>query len=64
MEKKINERLIKVSGKTPVNKTLDLGDDVVIQIKGSVVKEEKYDNNDGTFDMCWVVKSIEMEIIE
>lgn len=53
----INERVLKITGSTPIDKELELGKEVEITIKGSV----KYagpdrDNEDGTFDRYYSVK--------
>jgi len=57
----INERLIKVSmSKMAVDFVQEpqLGDDVQITIKGSIVKTEDGDNQNGTKDRTYVVKGV------
>ena len=57
---KINEILVKISmSPIPVERELKLGDDVTIQVMGSVVKSEDRDNQDGTIDRVYHVKGIE-----
>lgn len=64
LEKNIDEILIKISGRFPINpQDLDLGQDVKILLKGGIVKKEIYDNQDGSVIICYVVKPLEMEVI-
>lgn len=59
MEPKINEKLVKVSaGLVPIEGDLELGEDVQLLISGNVVKIEHKDNQDGTYDLIYVVKGI------
>lgn len=66
MSKPINERYIRVSGRTPVKpkKDLQLCDDVVFAVKGEVIKEERLNNQDGTIDIVWVVKPLDVQLEE
>lgn len=61
----INEKLIRISGKTPIGpgKELKLGDDVIVRIKGGIVKIESLDNQDGTYNQVYVVKPLEVEVL-
>ena len=57
----INERFIKISGRIPTKKELNLGDDVVVGLDAepfvaNVVKIEELDNQDGSKDLVYVLK--------
>ena len=55
----VNERLVKLSSSlTPIEGDLDLGQDVQIVFQGNVVKMEQKDNQDGTYDLVYVVKGL------
>jgi len=56
MEKPINERLIMFTGKSCLGKALAIGDDFFFKVKGSVLKIEDIDNQDGTIDKVYKVK--------
>ena len=65
MEKQIvNENLIKVSGKLAIKKGLELGSDVIIGIKGSVVSTQELDNQDGSSDKVFIVKMVEVKVLD
>lgn len=53
----INERLVKISrGKIPIDKELEMGDDLELNLRGTVVKVEDTDNNDGTINRTYIVR--------
>lgn len=55
----INERLVRIStGLTPIEQELELGKDVQIVVSGNVVKVEKKDNQDGSYDLVYVIKGL------
>ena len=55
----INEKLVKVSmSKVPILGELKLGDEVQILMQGEVVKEEREDQQDGTYNQVFIVKGI------
>lgn len=59
MGQEINERLVKISaGLVPIEGDLKLGDDVQILVSGNVVKTEHKDNQDGTYDLVFIVKGL------
>ena len=58
----INQHLIKVSGRTFIDKSPALGEEVVIILKGMVVKVDHCDNQDGTMDVCATIKATEVQI--
>ena len=55
-EIEINEKIIRFSGSVNTNKNLELGDEILIRVKGSVVKVEDGDNQDGTKDRTFKVR--------
>jgi len=63
MEKTINEKFIKISSRLPLVNTLDLGDDVTLTINQqqftmNVVKTEDLDNQDGSINRVYTLKSL------
>ncbi len=63
-EQKIDEHLIRISaGKIPIDQAIDMGDDVTLQVEGTVVKIEDSDNQDGTINRTYVVKGVAAGII-
>lgn len=62
---KVDEKLVKISlSKIPVEETLELGDDVAITVRGTVVKVAHEDNQDGTYDEVYTVKGIVGEAVK
>jgi len=58
----INERFIKLSGRIPFGDPLGLGEDITLTIKGrnyiaNCVKVEEFDQQDGTKDVVYVLKT-------
>jgi len=62
MSKTINENHIKISGKFPVEDMIELGEDVTFAMKAGCVKKEVTDNNDGSVDVVYVLKPINVII--
>lgn len=62
MEKSIDQIKIKCSFTQEISEKLELGQDVEIKIKASVVKQEVGDNQDGTVDITYKVKPMLVEI--
>ena len=62
MDRDINQIFIKIASKIEVQDQLELGDDVVVALKGSVVKTETRDNQDGSVDITYIVKPFESEL--
>ena len=58
MKKIIDQHLIKISGKSYIEKKLSMGEDIELKIKGNVVKKEIYDNQDGSVNVCYTIKPI------
>jgi hypothetical protein len=53
----INENLIRISAvKAPIDSPLEIGTEVTIGARGTVVKTEDTDNDDGTIDRTYVIK--------
>ena len=61
MEKRIDELLIKVSGRISTDKKIELGQDVMLVVLGSCVKQETMDNQDGSVSICYVIKPTGVE---
>jgi len=61
-EKIINENLLKVSGKFPIDRQLELGEDLEIRLKGGIVKKEILDNQDGSVNVVYIIKPTEIEL--
>jgi len=61
---KVNEKLLKVSaGQIVLDGELNLGDDVIIRIDGTVTKTEDHDNQDGTVNRVFTVKGTIADIL-
>lgn len=58
----IDEFLVKITGKTPIDQKLILGEDVRLEIIGNTVKIETLDNQDGTVNKVYCVKPLEVKI--
>ena len=64
MDKTINEILIKISSRCPIDKELELGQDVSLLVRGTVVSKQENDNQDGTYDVIIKCKPVTTEIME
>lgn len=60
--KNIDQLNIRISGRAYIEKKLTLGQDIRIEVAGTVVKEETNDNQDGSVNICYVVKPILVKI--
>jgi len=60
-QKTINENYLKIKGRFPIERKIELGEDIVLVIKAGCVKKEIFDNNDGTVDIVYLVKPIEIK---
>ena len=58
----INEKLIKITSKTPINTLLELAQDIEFSGKGEVIKVEEANNQDGTKDIIYKVKPTEISV--
>lgn len=57
-EKTLNEYLIRIThGMGIIGKPLSIDEDVTLVVHGTVVKESKHTNNDGTYDIVFEVKA-------
>ncbi len=63
MEKNIDQKKIKMSFTTETEHQLELGQEVELKIKGQVVKEEVYDNQDNSVSIKWTVKPLTVETL-
>jgi hypothetical protein len=61
-DKPINEHIIKVTGKANILAGLDSDQEVVLLVRGSVVKREEESNQDGTYNMIYKVKIAAVEL--
>ncbi len=59
---KINERYIKISGRFPIERDLNYENDVSVILKAGTVKREEKNNQDGTVDVIYTVKPIELSV--
>jgi len=59
----INERFIKISSRSPIAEDLELGDNVTLIIRGSIVKRDEKDLQDGTKDTIAILKPIDTQIV-
>ena len=60
----INERILKITGSVNIDKELPWGTEIGVVLKGSLVKTELKDNNDGSFDKVSKLKITILEQIE
>ena len=58
MERRIDELLVKISGKVPIPRKLAIDEDVRIVIEGQVVKTETLSNQDGSVNLVFAVKPV------
>lgn len=59
VQTKVNEYLVKVSaGAMPIEHELQLGDDVVLKVEGTVVTVLDKDLQDGTVDRVYTIKGV------
>ena len=57
----INEKILKITGSASLPREIEFGQDVEITLRGSLVKTELKDNQDGTFDKIFKVKIQELK---
>jgi hypothetical protein len=62
MDKRIDQLLVKVSGRMYLGKRLEIDEDVTLVLKGSITKEEVLSNQDGSVNICAVFKATEVEV--
>ena len=62
MEKTINEIQIRVCDKYPIKEKFDFEDEIIVALKGSIVKKEIKNNQDGTVDLVLNFKATDYEI--
>ena len=63
-EKTINENVIRVKGKFPIENQLELGQDLVMFLKGGVDERRIKENYDGSVDITYIIKPLEIKIID
>lgn len=62
MERTINEIKIRVCDKYPIKDKFDFDDEIIVALKGSIVKKEIKNNQDGTIDLILNFKAQDYEI--
>ena len=60
----INERVLKITGSANLEDDLKFGNELGVVLRGSLVKTELKDNNDGSFNKIYKVKLLTLEQIE
>ena len=60
----INERILKITGSAELENDLKFGTELGIVLRGSLVKTELKDNNDGSFNKIFKLKMLTLEQIE
>ena len=58
MSKRVDELLVKISGRSTIGRELEIDQDVRLVIEGQVVKVETLSNQDGSVNLCYVVKPL------
>ena len=58
----IDQLKVKCAFTTEVSEQFELGDDLEINLKGSVVKTEAHDNQDGSVSLVFVFKPLTVEV--
>jgi len=61
-ERRIDQLLVKVSGRAYLGQKLAIDEDVRLVIEGQVVKVETMSNQDGSVNVCYVVKAITLKV--
>ena len=61
-KKTINEISVRVCDKYPVDNKFEFDEELVVFLKGNIVKKEIKDNNDGSVDMIITFKAVDYEI--
>ena len=62
MAKDIDLKFIKISGRMEVDRLFEIDDEVVVAIKGDVVKKEITSNQDGSVNLIYIIKPREIQI--
>ena len=62
-QKNIQELNLKISGKIPIQRQLELGEEYRLLLKIGIVKQEIGDNQDGSVNITDVAKVIDVEIV-
>lgn len=59
---KIDQLLIKISGKAFIETQFELGDTLMVLMDGDIVKKDITDNQDGTVNVCYTFKPTMTEV--
>ena len=63
MNRRVDELLVKISGRATLRQQLEIDQDVRLVIEGQVVKVETLSNQDGSVNLCYVVKPTKVDVI-
>jgi len=61
-ERRIDSLLVKVSGRPYLGTKLEIDKEVRLVIEGQVVKVETMSNQDGSVNICYVIKAVTASI--
>lgn len=66
VEQTLNEKIIRISGSGCINNQtkIELGEDREVLVRGSVVKTEEKDNEDGTKDIVYIIRILNLELVK
>lgn len=66
LKQTLNEKIIRISGSGCVNSQtkIELGEDREVLVRGSVVKIEEKDNMDGTKDIVYIIRILNLELVK
>ena len=62
MVKDIDQKFFKVSGRMEISRLFEIDDEVIIALKGDVVKKEILSNQDNSVSIIYVIKPSEAQI--
>ena len=60
LEKKVSETIIKIRGGVNTNQLFELGENVSLQVEGSVLYINERDEQDGTKKVYFVIKPVQI----
>ena len=59
----MEEFYLKISGKVNIPQRLEIGHNYHVILNGSITKEERADNNDGSFLVTWKFEPVQVEVL-
>lgn len=60
---KIEEYQLKLNGRVNIDRPLEIGHNWHVSLAGSITKEERSDNNDGSFTVAYKFEPIQVEVL-